>query len=68
MKNLIFIITVISLSVSIGLVINMNMRVLTDNDMQEHRFLLSTSVFFTIVGWILLMLNNQLKSHSDEKD
>lgn len=68
MKNAIFIITIISLSLSIFFAIDIQLGNLRDDELFDHKFLLASSTFFTLVGWLLLMLNNQLKSHSDEKD
>lgn len=68
MKNAIFIITIISLSLSIFFAIDIQLGNLRDDELFHHKFLLASSSFFTLVGWLLLMLNNQLKSHSDEKD
>lgn len=68
MKNAIFIITIISLSLSIFFAIDIQLGNLGDDELFHHKFLLASSSFFTLVGWLLLMLNNQLKTHSDEKD
>lgn len=67
MKNAIFIITIISLSLSILFAINIQLGELTKNQLSDNKFFLATSSFCTIVGWILLMLKNDLKENY-EKD
>lgn len=68
MKNAIYIITILSLSLSVFFAIDIQLGDLNDDELFHHKFLLASSTFFTLVGWLLIMLNNQLKTHSDEKD
>jgi NADH:ubiquinone oxidoreductase subunit 6 (subunit J) len=61
-KNAIYIIAIISISLSMCFAINISLAELTEEELMNQRFLLTALVLISLTCWIITMINNQTKN------